>query len=178
MKRVHRKGRKTRRKTRPKKQRGGAEILPVDELYGFKFPYVLTVTFSNGQTADGSIFEQVDTVQEPTVKWTPPDPSDMYLFRTLLCFDPDAKGRSWLHWLVVNATHDAPLSGETFISWEHPTPVEGTHRYYFCLFQHIEKVRPDSRPNERGYFDVRKFLNEYGMQPVADSMIRVVAPNS
>lgn len=175
MKRVQRKGRKTRRKTRrPRKQRGGApeDTVPVDELYGFKFPYVLTVTFSNGKVADGSIFDQVDTVQEPSVTWTPPDSS---VFRTLLCFDPDAKARSWLHWLVVNATNDSPLSGETFMSWAAPSPAVGVHRYYFCLFEHLTKVRPDSEPKERGYFDVRKLIDEYGMQPVADSMIRVVA---
>jgi hypothetical protein len=134
------------------------------------------VKFSNGRTADGSIFQRADTIQEPTVKWTPPDPSDTYPFITLICFDPDAKARSWLHWLIVNATGDSPLSGETFMEWEPPAPPSGTgiHRYYFCIFKHPAKVIPDAQPKERGYFDVRKLVDEYRMEPVADSMIKVV----
>ena len=179
MKRKQRKGlsrRKTRRGRRAKQRGGAAELPPVEELGGFQFQAEpLSIKFSNGRTADGSVFPQADTVQEPTAMWTTPDPSR---FRTLICFDPDAKARSWLHWLVVNATGDSPMSGERFMEWEAPKPPPGTatHRYYFCLFEHSTKVRPDSEPKERGFFDVTLFLKEYGMRPISYAMIKVNAP--
>ena len=177
MKRKQGKGRKTRRGRKRSKQRGGAsEIPPVEELQGFQFQAEpLSVKFPNGRTADGSVFPQADTVQEPTVIWAVADPS---VFRTILCFDPDTKARSWLHWLVVNATGDSPFSGDIFMAWAPPTPAQGQHRYYFCLFEHSTKVRPDSEPKERGFFDVTSFLKEYGMRPLSYAMIKVNAPNS
>ena len=126
---------KRKNRTRRRQSRGGQQ--PPEELRGLRFGSQLEVKFADGSVANGSLKQRTATEQEPTIYWEQP-PGDA--FRTLLVFDPDAPARSWLHWLVVNATGETARSGETFMPWAPPTPPSGVHRYYFCLFDHDVKI--------------------------------------
>jgi Raf kinase inhibitor-like YbhB/YbcL family protein len=71
----------------------------------------------------------------------------------LICDDPDAPGRTWVHWVVYdlpasanslpeNVTKEEKLTGGgkqgttdfKKIGYGGPCPPSGTHRYYFKLF--------------------------------------------
>jgi phosphatidylethanolamine-binding protein (PEBP) family uncharacterized protein len=146
------------RKTR--RQRGGN----IDKL---RFSKNLNVTISNTK-ATGQLVNQQKTLGVPDVKWATEE-GKLY---TLICVDPDATAKSWLHWLVVNCD-TGPESGTTLIKWAPPTPPSGTHRYYFCLFSHAYKILPDA-PSQRGYFDVNAFVAKNGLVPerVASILVR------
>ena len=158
-----------RKQTRRRGQRGGADLPP--ELAGMKFPEKLALTISDGTAPPTNSLVPIQAAKsEPTVNWSEPTPGN---FRTLICFDPDAAANSWLHWLVANCTRDTPLSGSTFMPWAPPTPPSGIHRYYFALFEHAARIPVEATPKERGYFGVKQFIKEYGLEPVAFAMFRV-----
>lgn len=156
------------RQTRRKRQRGGSPVEPVEELAGRPFRSQLKVILRDGRQAAGQLVKREAMIDAPNVEW--PIPQD---FRTLICFDPDAPARAWLHWLVVNCDGSGPHSGNTFMEWAPPDPPSGIHRYYVCLFQHSARVADEDRPTQRGYFKVKEFLDTYGMRPVAATMVKV-----
>ena len=147
-----------RRSTR--KQRGGN----IDKL---RFSKNLNVTISNTKAA-GQLVNQQKTVESPLVKWATEE-GKLY---TLICVDPDATAKSWLHWLVVNCDATGPESGTTLVKWAPPTPPSGTHRYYFCLFSHAYKISPDV-PSQRGYFNMSEFAAKNGLVPERLASLRV-----
>jgi Raf kinase inhibitor-like YbhB/YbcL family protein len=64
---------------------------------------------------------------------------------TLIVEDPDAPGKTWVHWLVWNIpiTHyikENSVPGEQGrndfkrIAWNGPCPPSGTHRYFFKVY--------------------------------------------
>lgn len=87
----------------------------------------------------------------PPLQWSaPPDGTQSF---ALIADDPDAPGRTWVHWVLFNlpaGTRDLPeavppdadLSGggrHGNNSWKRlgyggPCPPSGTHRYFFKLF--------------------------------------------
>jgi phosphatidylethanolamine-binding protein (PEBP) family uncharacterized protein len=149
-----------RRKTR--KQRGGN----IDEL---RFSKNLNVTISNTKAA-GQLISKQKTVEPPLVKW-PTEEGKLY---TLICADPDAVAKSWLHWLVINCENQSPESGTELVKWSPPAPNSGTHRYFFCLFSHAYKISPEA-PKEFGYFDVNAFATANGLIPERVAIIKVAA---
>lgn len=165
--------RKTRRRSR--RQRAGsatAALLPT-ELQGLTFASrPLSVTLNGRAVQPGAQLERAATVSRPTVSWSVPASGAPY--RALLCFDPDAPARSWLHWLVVNCTGVAPDSGDTVMDWEPPSPPTGTHRYYLCLFEHEYPLKV-ATPKQRGYFNVRDFLESHGLSPLQLTFVQVSA---
>ncbi|GJQ21403.1 MAG: hypothetical protein HBSIN02_17580 [Bacteroidia bacterium] len=87
----------------------------------------------------------------PPLAWTDP-PRDVKTY-VLLCDDPDAPRRVWVHWVVFNipasetelsenqlktrilpngASQGVNTSRE--LGYEGPCPPSGTHRYYFRLY--------------------------------------------
>jgi len=63
--------------------------------------------------------------------------------------DPDAPGRTWVHWVLFNIpvstpnlkegfTADDPIvvgkNSSSHLSYDGPCPPSGTHRYYFKLY--------------------------------------------
>ena len=83
----------------------------------------------------------------PQLEWNEgPAGSQSFALR---CFDPDAPGKGWLHWLVVNIPadyHEIPRGGmlpPTALPLENdfgktdyggPCPPSGVHRYEFILY--------------------------------------------
>jgi hypothetical protein len=98
----------------------------------------------------------------PTVKWTAPLINE---YRTLLCFDPDAVAKSWVHWLSVNCTGSNATTGDELLTWTPPAPPSGTHRYIFTLYSHQYPIDINDSL-ERGYFDVSAFINKWGLKQI------------
>jgi phosphatidylethanolamine-binding protein (PEBP) family uncharacterized protein len=146
-------------KTR-KRQRGG-------QIEGIKFSGKLNVTLGSIQ-AEGQNVNQQKTIEKPLVKWLKQD--DIYY--TIICVDPDAAAKSWLHWLVINCELGTSESGTELVKWAPPTPPSGTHTYYFCLFSHAYRISPD-KPSQRGYFDIAEFGKFNGLKPLRVATIRV-----
>jgi len=155
---------KTRRQKQ--KQKGGGLV------EGISFPQIgkLTGKFADTQI-QGQKFRIEQTQLRPFVSWTQPPPEE---YRTLICFDPDAKAKSWLHWLVANSQNSDPTNSEEFLNWEPPAPPSGTHTYYLALFSHTFPINT-SPPKQRGYFDVKAYMNANGLSPLDAISFKVSA---
>jgi Raf kinase inhibitor-like YbhB/YbcL family protein len=87
----------------------------------------------------------------PPLVWSPP-PADTQSL-ALICDDPDAPGKTWVHWVIYNlspSTHSLPeaVPRESAIAgggiqgindfhqpaYGGPCPPGGTHRYFFKLY--------------------------------------------
>jgi len=89
----------------------------------------------------------------PALTWTEP-PAGTQSF-ALIMDDPDAPGRTWVHWVLFNIQasmrtlqEDLPISGKNVdpnaiyvgnnssgsASYQGPCPPSGTHRYFFKLY--------------------------------------------
>ena len=83
----------------------------------------------------------------PALAWTEP-PAGTQSF-ALIVDDPDAPGRTWVHWVLFNIPADTRSLPEDFSadssiavgnnsssqsSYQGPCPPSGTHRYYFKLY--------------------------------------------
>lgn len=87
----------------------------------------------------------------PPLCWDEPPPATQSL--VLICDDPDAPGKTWVHWVVYNlapATRSLPenisqanpLPAGTLqgindfrrLNYGGPCPPSGTHRYFFKLY--------------------------------------------
>jgi Phosphatidylethanolamine-binding protein len=159
--------RQTRRRSRTRRQRGGAL-----QVEGISFPQPLQVQLDAGRTANGQLISRNLTLREPVVSWT----KTPGMVHTFLVVDPDAPAKSWLHWLVVNCEGAYPDTGTEVAPWEAPNPGSGTHRYFFCLFQHGAPISADDAvPAQRGYWNFKEFVSTHGLVPVAAAMIQVKA---
>jgi len=158
------------RRTR-KKQRGGSNAGSNAE--GISFPRTLSVSFDKIPVRNNQLLTIEKTAREPFVQWTkgPEDPP----FKTLVCFDPDSKAKSWLHWLVVNCEGTSAQNCEEVVPWSGPSPAQGVHRYYFCLFSHEYKLNVVT-PEQLGLFDINEFVTKNGL--VADRVMMMRVPSS
>ena len=87
----------------------------------------------------------------PPLTWSPP-PTDTQSLASI-CDDPDAPGKTWVHWVVYNlppstrSLPEAVLEGSTIaggglqgindfkqLAYGGPCPPGGTHRYFFKLY--------------------------------------------
>lgn len=148
---------KLRRRTRKKRQRGGQPRLNA----------TLGTTILQGQRLSLAAARA-----EPTVTWSAPPP-DAYV--TLVCHDPDATAKSWLHWLVVNCTGTDPNSGDTRVEWAPPTPPPGTgvHHYILQTYTHTYKIPPFTL--ERGYFNPAEFAKTNRLSPLSQTSFTCAA---
>ncbi len=85
----------------------------------------------------------------------------------VICDDPDAPGRTWVHWVLYNLpsttaalTENTPKtaalpngaaqglnsSGQT--GYQGPCPPSGRHRYYFKVYALDGKLSPQGRPTK------------------------------
>ena len=87
----------------------------------------------------------------PPLSWSEP-PADTQSL-ALICDDPDAPGKTWVHWVVYNLTPSTRFLSEAVsiekgitggglqgindfnkLSYGGPCPPGGTHRYFFKLY--------------------------------------------
>lgn len=78
----------------------------------------------------------------------------------LIVHDPDAPGKTWVHWVVWNIplTHhiqENTIPGEEGsndfgrIAWGGPCPPGGTHRYYFKVYALDTLLKLSAKSNKQ-----------------------------
>jgi phosphatidylethanolamine-binding protein (PEBP) family uncharacterized protein len=175
--------RTTRRKQKQKrtrKQRGGNIIGLLDNADGVPIqnapPIDFIVKFGPSSTKTASDFgnsiEITESKPEPRVFWKVLSPDTMY---TVICWDPDAKEKSWLHWLYVNCKNGSLEHGIEVVDWSPPTPPKGSglHRYIFGLFQQKGQLTLDAPPHAG--FHVANFAAQHNLTPIAYKGMRITA---
>lgn len=139
-------------------------------------PIEFHVKFSPNSSQSANEFGSTLTIEqaqpEPHTYWTPPPANTLY---TLVCWDPDAKERSWLHWLVTNCKKDAPKSGDIIVDWFPPSPPKdsGLHRYIFGLFKQAGPITVEMKSS--GGFNMANFATKHQLTPLAYKGVRVNA---
>ena len=110
---------------------------------------------------DGPVFTIYQVAHEPYPVWTAPTPPTMY---TILCWDPDAVKKSFLHWLIVNCTTADNSDGKVLASWSAPSPPPGTgqHRYIFGLFSQQAPIKI-AEITDRTNFNPTTFATQHGL---------------
>ena len=104
---------------------------------------------------DGGAIPSVYTCEgrdvSPPLAWTDPPPGTNSL--ALIADDPDAPGKTWVHWVLYNLPPSARELPEAFppdeerpdgmcqgttdfgrVGYGGPCPPSGTHRYFFKLY--------------------------------------------
>ena len=102
--------------------------------------------FSNGQSIPAK-YSCIGKNISPALTWTEP-PAGTQSF-ALIVDDPDAPGRTWVHWVLFNIPANTRSLPEGFaadnsvavgknsssqLSYQGPCPPSGTHRYFFKLY--------------------------------------------
>ena len=122
---------------------------------------------------DGPVYTIYETAHEPYPVWTPPTPPTLY---SIMCWDPDASAKSFLHWLVVNCKGSDNSDSKVLAKWSPPSPPPGSgeHRYIIMLF---EQTNPIDIPEitERGNFNPNTFATTHGMKALMFRGFRVKA---
>jgi phosphatidylethanolamine-binding protein (PEBP) family uncharacterized protein len=119
----------------------------------------LSITFGD-QKVNGARLSRELTESLPDIKIQPISGA---AFCTLICFDPDAVAKSWIHLLYANSESCNLLTRKVAFEWTPPSPPSGEHRYIFALFIHEYPIT--EFPKQRGYFDIAAFANENGLKP-------------
>jgi Raf kinase inhibitor-like YbhB/YbcL family protein len=108
--------------------------------------------FANGQSIPAK-YSCIGRNISPPLTWNEP-PAGTQSF-ALIVDDPDAPGRTWVHWVLYNIKpdrrslhEDLPITGKNIdpnaiyvgknssgaIGYQGPCPPSGTHRYFFKLY--------------------------------------------
>jgi len=102
--------------------------------------------FGNGQSIPAK-YSCIGKNISPALVWTEP-PADTQSF-AMIVDDPDAPGRTWVHWVLFNIPANIRNLQEGFSadssiavgnnssgksSYQGPCPPSGTHRYFFKLY--------------------------------------------
>ena len=108
--------------------------------------------FINGQAIPAK-YSCIGKNISPALTWTDP-PAGTQSF-ALIVDDPDAPGRTWVHWVLFNIAadmrslpEDLPITGKNVdpnaiyvgnnssgkAAYQGPCPPSGTHRYFFKLY--------------------------------------------
>jgi phosphatidylethanolamine-binding protein (PEBP) family uncharacterized protein len=140
-------------------------------------PIELQAKFGPASSKSVSEFGHTLTTEEaqpePHAYWTKPPQGIKY---TIVCWDPDAKEKSWLHWLVMNCEGVDPTTGKIVVDWVPPTPPKGSglHRYIFGLFQQTADVAPPEMTSSGG-FNMAAFAEKNKLSPLVYKGIRINA---
>lgn len=174
------KRRKLRKRTR-RTQRGGSAIVglldnadgvPITDPQPVDFIVKFGPTFSKTASDYGNTIVEIEASPEPHVFWKAPPAGTFY---TIVCWDPDAEAKSWLHWLVVNCEGMSAEGGQVLQKWSPPSPPKGSglHRYIFGLFQQGGLLKID--PPEQPRFNMANFAAQNMLTPLAYKGMRVNA---
>ncbi|MBI2104079.1 MAG: YbhB/YbcL family Raf kinase inhibitor-like protein [Candidatus Omnitrophica bacterium] len=115
----------------------------------------MTLTMTSSAFTDGGHIPSVYTCEgkdiSPPLAWTEPPPGTNSL--ALIADDPDAPGKTWVHWVLYNLPPSARALPQAFppdeerpdgarqgttdfgrVGYGGPCPPSGTHRYFFKLY--------------------------------------------
>ncbi len=104
-----------------------------------------SIAFRNNEKIPSNYTCDGEDINPPFTFENVPEEAESLLF---LAEDPDAKGKTWLHWAVINISPTAtginedsvPVGGNEIVSdfgnigYGGPCPSTGMHRYHFKLF--------------------------------------------
>mmetsp|Transcript_29118 Transcript_29118/g.68124 ORF Transcript_29118/g.68124 Transcript_29118/m.68124 type:complete len:163 (+) Transcript_29118:84-572(+) len=138
------------------------------------------VVFPSGVAATGQLMTQSETLAKPSVAAPSLSAtgSDQY---TIMMWDPDAPSpesatcRSWLHWMIVDATGSHLTGGETKVEYAPPTPPIGVHNYHVALYKQTASMSYYRAPASRCQFHPAAFASSHGLEMVAETTFRVSA---
>jgi phosphatidylethanolamine-binding protein (PEBP) family uncharacterized protein len=84
--------------------------------------------------------------------------SDKYY--TLIMYDPDSVGGTFVHWLVTNIKDNNINSGKTLIPYKGPAPPQNTgkHRYIFELYEQNKLINIELERISISINEIRKLL--------------------
>lgn len=93
----------------------------------------MEVFYNGKKIRDNYILKVFESQLEPTIKLNV-NPNNLY---TLILFDPDALGKTYIHWAKINITNNDINTGNIIIPYKGPSPPpkSGKHRYIFLLFK-------------------------------------------
>jgi phosphatidylethanolamine-binding protein (PEBP) family uncharacterized protein len=122
---------------------------------------------------DGPTFTTYQTAHEPYPVWSAPTPPSMY---TILCWDPDATSKSFLHWLIINCAAADNSDGKVIAPWSPPSPPPGTgeHRYIIGLFKQNGPIDVP-QTTDRTSFNPTSFSTQHNLTALSYKGFRVVA---
>jgi len=122
---------------------------------------------------DGPTLTTYQTAHEPYPVWTAPAPPITY---AIICWDPDAPNKSFLHWLIVNCPGTDNSEGKVIASWSPPSPPPGTgeHRYIIGLFEQAKPIDMQEI-TDRTKFNPTTFATTNQLKPLAYRGFRVKA---
>ena len=173
--RTKRSKRSKRRRTR-RRQRGGniplldnSDNVPITTPSSIEF----NVRFmpSLKATEEGTVLTIYQAQPEPHATWTAPPPNILY---TLICWDPDAPEKSFLHWLIINCSGSEVSTGKVITNWSPPSPPSGQHRYIFGLFQQAGPLIM-APMDSKGGFNPSTFATQHSLAPLKYKGVRVDA---
>eukprot|EP00285_Hemiselmis_virescens_P007025 CAMPEP_0173393492 /NCGR_PEP_ID=MMETSP1356-20130122/22139_1 /TAXON_ID=77927 ORGANISM="Hemiselmis virescens, Strain PCC157" /NCGR_SAMPLE_ID=MMETSP1356 /ASSEMBLY_ACC=CAM_ASM_000847 /LENGTH=157 /DNA_ID=CAMNT_0014351513 /DNA_START=133 /DNA_END=603 /DNA_ORIENTATION=+ len=131
------------------------------------------VIFS-GEAVAGQLMTRKQTAAQPSIAAPSLSAtgSDKY---TVLMFDPDAPSpesptcKSWLHWMLVDASGSHLTGGTDVEGYAPPTPPIGVHTYHVALYKQSSGLAGSvSAPSSRCKFSPSGFAADHGLEMVSE----------
>jgi phosphatidylethanolamine-binding protein (PEBP) family uncharacterized protein len=119
--------------------------------------------FYNGKLLKDNKFLRVyETQTEPHITLNV-DPNKLY---TLVLYDPDAVGGTYIHWIKANITNNDMRTGNIIIPYKGPAPPPktGKHHYIFNLYE--QNGENKTGVLEEKVFELNKLENKLGVKEI------------
>ena len=117
--------------------------------------------FYNGKLLKDDQFLRVSETQtEPHITLNV-DPNKLY---TLVLYDPDAVGGTYIHWIKANITNNDMRTGNIIIPYKGPAPPPktGKHHYIFNLYE--QNGENKTGVLEEKVFELNNLENKLGVK--------------
>lgn len=117
--------------------------------------------FYNGKIIKNNQFLKISETQiEPQIKLNMKE-NKLY---TLILYDPDAVGGTYIHWTIVNITNNDIKTGNIVIPYKGPAPPSktGKHHYIFNLYEQNGENKI-GEINER-HIEISNLTNKVGVK--------------
>jgi phosphatidylethanolamine-binding protein (PEBP) family uncharacterized protein len=162
--RINKSRRRTRRNTKKKtlkKQKGANQQSKQFEVF-----------YGTTKVTGQELSKQL-TQSEPTIKFPNTNTTKLY---TLIMWDPDVPPQiqpGFAHWIAINLKSPNDILDNQLLDYKGPSPPSGTHRYFFGLFEQINRISPHQP--ERTQFNIEEFIQQNNLKKVAEVFMKVSA---
>jgi phosphatidylethanolamine-binding protein (PEBP) family uncharacterized protein len=119
----------------------------------------MEIYYNNNQLTNNDFLTPSETQIKPEVKFNLN--SDKYY--TLVIYDPDAVGGTYIHWLVTNIKNNNIDDSNILIPYKGPAPPpkSGKHRYIFELYMQNNKI--NTEPLQQRSISINALRNLLGL---------------